>query len=402
MAFLILSNAMQPTEITCQLVLRKNEERRVRSGHPWVFSNELREIRGEPKAGELVELLAEKGTSLGFGFFNPHSLISFRLLTATPEQVDQDFFFRRFEQALGLRQMLYPGEGAFRLVHGEADFLPGLVVDKYNEFLSVQTLSYGMDSRLGIICDALTQLFSPAAIVERNESSLRSLEQLPLRKGVLRGTTGTTTVMEHGIRYEIDPLEGQKTGFYLDQRENRAAVRRFAQGARVLDCFCNDGGFALNAAHAGAEEVIGLDIADDVIQRATRNAGLNRLGSARFERADVFQALKSLDSDHRFDVIVLDPPSFTRSKKNIPAAKRGYKEIHFNAMRALKRGGVLLSASCSHHLRADVFLEIIHETASRLGRRVQQLDWRGASPDHPVLPAVPETYYLKFGVFRVC
>ncbi len=400
--FLILCRTMHSTHNTHQVVLRKKEERRVLSGHPWVFSNELLEIRGEPQIGELVELLAEKGTSLGFGFYNPHSLISFRLLTTEWAEIDTGFFIKRFTQALELRRRLYPNEGAFRVVHGEADFLPGLVVDKYNEYLCVQTLSYGMDMRLPVICDALEQLFSPTAIIERNESPLRTLEQLPLRKGVLRGTSGTTEIKEHGLRYEVDPLAGQKTGFYLDQRENRAGIRRFASEARVLDCFCNEGGFALNAAQAGAALVIGIDIAEDAILRARKNAQLNQLSSIRFEQEDAFQALKSLDPKPGFDIVVLDPPSFTRSKKNVQAAKRGYKELHANAFRVLKPGGVLMTGSCSHHIKGEVFLEIIHEAASKLGRRLQQLDWRSAAPDHPILPTVPETHYLKFGVFRVC
>jgi 23S rRNA (cytosine1962-C5)-methyltransferase len=220
---------------------------------------------------------------------------------------------------------------------------------------------------------------------------------------VLRGTRGTTAIIEHGISYDVDPLEGQKTGFYLDQRENRATIRRFADGATVLDCFCNEGGFGLNAAAAGAERVLGIDISGEAITRAKTNAEKNSFHHVRFEQADVFDHLKTLKekNEQRFDIIVLDPPSFTRSKKHVPTAKRGYKELHQHAFKLLKRGGILMTASCSHHIRREVFLEIIQEAAVKVGRSLQQLDWRSAAPDHPILPAVPETQYLKFGILRV-
>jgi len=391
---------MQSEANTRALILRKKEEHRVLAGHPWVFSNELLETRGQPQTGDLVELRTEKGKTLGFGFYNQHSLIAFRLLTSELVEINSDFFSERLARALALRRMLYADDGAFRVVHSEADYLPGLIVDKYNEYLCVQTLSYGMDARLPIICDALEGLFHPAGIIERNESQLRTLEHLTLHKGVLRGTSGVTTIVEHGIRYKVDPLGGQKTGFYLDQRENRAAIRRFAPGATVLDCFCNEGGFGLNAAQVGARSVLGLDISEDAIKRARKNAELNNLSSAQFEQGDVFEMLKSEELRAKFDIVVLDPPSFTRSKKNVQTAKRGYRELHMSALKVLRREGILMTSSCSHHIRSDVFLEIINEAATRVGRKLQMLDWRSASPDHPILPAVPETQYLKFGVFR--
>jgi len=386
---------------THQLVLRKKEEGRILSGHPWVFSNELLETRGGPECGDVVELRTEKGKTLGFGFYNPHSLISFRLLSLEPVQATTEFFIERIARSLKLRRRLYPLSEAFRVVHGEADFLPGLVIDKYNDYLCVQTFCYGMDRQLSAICDALEELFHPAGIIERNESPLRALEHLPQQKGVLRGTSGTTTIVEHEIQYEVDPLQGQKTGFYLDQRENRSSIRRYAKGAAVLDCFCNEGGFGLNAALAHAESVVGIDISGDAVDRARKNAGRNNVGSIQFQQVDVFEFLKSRDRERKFDVIVLDPPSFTRSRKNVPAAKRGYRELHIHALRLLKAGGFLLSASCSHHVKADVFLEIVQEAGMRAGRCLQQLEWRSAAPDHPILPAVPETQYLKFGAFQV-
>jgi 23S rRNA (cytosine1962-C5)-methyltransferase len=399
---LILYEPMSSPRLTKQIILKKNEDRRVVSGHPWVFSNEIRETRGNPAIGEVVELVAASGLSLGIGFYNPHSLIAFRMLSHTIEEVGFEFFHRRIATALALRETLYPGETTYRLVHGEGDFLPGLIVDRFNGLLVMQTFSYGMDFRLPLICDVLEELFHPRGIVERNESSLRLLEHLPQEKGVVRGSIGPMTISEHGVTYAIDLLEGQKTGFFLDQRENRLAIRRFSAGARVLDCFCNDGGFSLNAAAGGAFSVLGIDSSDRAVQRATGNATLNQFPSARFLQADVFEQLAMLSSNgDLFDVVVLDPPSFTKSRKSVPAARKGYKELHTAALRVLKKSGILTTACCSHHIEPEVFLEIVDDAARRSGRTLQLIDWRGAAPDHPTLPAVPETRYLKLGIFRV-
>jgi 23S rRNA (cytosine1962-C5)-methyltransferase len=388
--------------VACKLLLKKNEELRVLAGHPWVFSNEIREIIGKPAAGEIVELRTAGGIALGIGMYHPNSLIAFRLLGATPVEIDTQFFCSRLTRAAELRTHLFPGESSYRLVHGESDFLPGLVIDRYNSLLVIQTFAQGMDMRLDIICDALEQLFHPSGIIERNESPLRTLENLPLRSGVLRGTAEPVEILEHGLRYRVDVLAGQKTGFFLDQRMNRLAIRPFSPGARVLDCFCNDGGFALHAAAAGALSVLGIDSSVDAVSRARENATLNGLASVRFVEADVFKSLNTFaEQEEPFNVVVLDPPSFTRSRKNVPAAKKGYRDLHAAAMKVLAPGGMLLTASCSHHILPETFLEIVNETGRAQKRDIQLVEWRGASPDHPTLPAVPETSYLKFGVFRV-
>ena len=384
-----------------QVVLRKKEDRRVVSGHPWVFSNEIQEVSGKPAIGDVVELRAASGLSLGIGFYNPHSLIAFRMLSRTMEQVDVQFFERRLTSALELRRRLYPDGNSFRLVHGEGDFLPGLIIDKFNDYLCLQTLSYGMDARLPLICDVLESLLRPKGIIERNESSLRTLEGLDQKKGIIRGTSAPTTILEHGLQFLVDPLEGQKTGFFLDQRENRLIIRRYARGNSILDCFCNDGGFALNAAAEGAVSVTGIDVSEEAIKRSRHNAEVNSLGSVQFEQHDVFDRLRDYsNAGTHFDVVVLDPPSFTRSRKTVPAAKKGYKDLHLRALSVLRKGGILLSSSCSHHIEPDVFLFLLDESARKAGRTLQMLDWRGAAPDHPTLPQVPETRYLKFGVFR--
>jgi len=382
--------------------LKPKEDLRIRSGHPWVFSNEIGTISGTPAAGDVVPVLSSGGALLGIGLYNPHSLIAARLLSPYEETVDTTFFRKRLQRALELRTTLYPGSTVYRLVHGESDALPGLIVDRFNDLLVVQTHSSGMDLRLQQICDVLEDLLHPSGIIERNESPLRELEHLPVRKGTLRGSPGSTVIEEHGLAYEVDPLEGQKTGFFLDQRENRYLVRRYCHGARVLDCFCNDGGFALNAAAAGAASVLGVDSSTDAVARATANAARNNLQQVRFLESDVFEALSSLgERGEKFGTIILDPPSFTRSKKNVQTARRGYRELHAGALKVLEKGGFLATASCSHHILPEVFLEEVVQTGKKMGKTLQLLEWRGAAPDHPTLPQVPETRYLKFGVFRV-
>ncbi|MFN0158419.1 MAG: class I SAM-dependent rRNA methyltransferase [Bacteroidota bacterium] len=392
---------MKTPSLDKHIVLRRNEEHRITEGHPWVFSNEIVETRGTPVIGDVVEVLSSRRESLGTGLYNPHSLIAVRMLSSNVVTVDDVFFTQRITDALRLRQTLYPDSTAYRLVHGESDFLPGLVIDRFNDIFAVQALSYGMDSRLPIVCDVLEALFHPIAIIERGESPLRTLETLPLQNRILRGEVYTTEIVEHGLRYTVDVLKGQKTGFFLDQRENRFAIRRFSKGARVLDCFCNYGGFGLNAAAAGATEVVGIDISEEAIQKASHNASLNELRTIRFEQADVFQKLEELQNHGAtFDVVVLDPPSFTKNRKNVQAARKGYRELHMKALCVTRPGGILITASCSHHIEPGVFLDILAESAQRVDRHIQVLDWRGAAPDHPILPRVPETHYLKFAILR--
>jgi 23S rRNA (cytosine1962-C5)-methyltransferase len=393
---------MNSTSHPARIILKRHEERRILAGHPWVFSNEIREIINTPSQGDIVELRDAGGVCLGYGFYHPHSLIAFRFLSANPEPIDTGFFTRRIQMAQSLRESLFPGSTCYRLVHGEADFLPGLIIDRYNDHFVIQALAAGMDARLDSICDALESLFHPASIVERNEASARSLELLPLRKGVLRGTPARTKIVIDGVRFLVDPADGQKTGFFLDQRTNRLAIRQFSPNARVLDCFCNDGGFALHAATAGARSVLGVDSSLDAIKRAQQNAALNGVENASFRQADAFEALSGLaGSDDQFDLIILDPPSFTKSKKNVVTAKKGYRDLHRAAFPLLAKGGFLATASCSHHILSDTFMDVINTTARECNRRLQLILWCGASPDHPTLPAVPETSYLKFGLFRV-
>jgi 23S rRNA (cytosine1962-C5)-methyltransferase len=384
-----------------QITLKNKEDRRITSGHPWVFSNEIRDVKGKPAVGDCVEILASSGLTLGIGFYHPHSLIACRLISQTVEDIDEAFFVSYLKRALDLRQKLFPDETAYRLVHGEGDFLPGLIIDRYNDQFTIQVFSAGMESRLPLIQAALRTVCAPEVIILRNESPLRTLEELPLYTRVVSGTPSPLTISESGIRYTVNLLEGQKTGFFFDQRENRKAFARYASGARVLDCFCNDGGFSFAAVRGGAQETLGIDVSAESVKRATANAGLNGMNNARFREGDVFAVLNQFSSDEPYDLVALDPPSFTRSRKNVQTAKKGYRDLHLEAFKVLKPGGILLTASCSHHILPEVFLELVQESAMRADRTLQLLEWHGASPDHPTLPAVPETGYLKAGIFRV-
>lgn len=377
--------------------LKKNEDRRLLSGHQWIFSNEILYIGGNPQSGDLVEVLRSDGRSLGIGFYNPHSLIAVRFLSTSVEPVDAAFFKRRIGSAHAMRKRLFPDSDTYRIVYGESDFLPGLVVDRYNEYLSVQTYSTGMDIRLPMICDVLEELFTPKGIVERNESPLRELEHIPMRTGIIRGTAEPSVVDLDGIKFTVDIVNGQKSGFFLDQRNNRKSIAPYVKDATVLDCFCNEGGFGLYAARFGAQHVDAVDISETAIERAAANAQLNGLKNIRFHTADVFAFLhNAVAKEQTWDVVILDPPSFTKSRKTVATAVKGYKEINTNGIKATARGGLFITASCSHHVDLDSFLAIINESGIRAGRKVRILQINGASPDHPVLPAMHETQYLKF------
>jgi 23S rRNA (cytosine1962-C5)-methyltransferase len=385
-----------------QIILKKGEEHRILAGHLWVFSNEVASLEGDPEAGDIVELIRHDRKPLGLGFYHPHSLIAFRLLTTEPEDISFEFFEKRIQRALALRKRLYPHSETYRLVFGESDFLPGLVVDKYNEFLSIQVLSAGMERRTTLICDVLESLFHPKAIVARNDAPVRTLEQLPLEKKVLRGSPGFTIIDDGCVKFEIDILQGQKTGFFLDQRENRRSLHRYVRDAKVLDCFCYEGGFSLHAAYAKAQCAVGVDSSESAIAKAKVNVRLNDANSVQLETGDVFEHLKKLaEGKKNFQAVILDPPSFTRSKKNIPSALRAYQGLNAAAMRLIDSGGFLATASCSHHITEEGFLSAIAQAARKVKRHLQLLECAGAAPDHPVNPAMAETKYLKFAIFSV-
>jgi 23S rRNA (cytosine1962-C5)-methyltransferase len=383
------------------LTLRPREEGRLRAGHPWVFSNEVapfgdRQPRFEP--GELVRVADARGRPLGVGYYNPHTLIAARLLSRATEPIDREFFEGRVAAALALRERHLPGAEAYRVVFGEADGLPGLVVDRYGAALVVQPLTAGMERLLPLALAALEARLAPEGIVVRRDASVRGLEGLSLAEPEVRGRVGSPLVVDvNGLAFEVDPSRGQKTGFFLDQRANHARVDRVADGARVLDAFCYGGAFGLRAARAGAREVTLLDASADALALARRNAERNGLADrCRFERGDALDRLAALDAaGERFDLIVLDPPAFAKSRKQLAAARRGYREINRRALRLLAPGGHLLSCSCSHHVDRETFRDIVRDAAADAGRAALVVESGGQAPDHPVLLGCPETDYLK-------
>ncbi|NUQ80512.1 MAG: class I SAM-dependent rRNA methyltransferase [Bacteroidetes bacterium] len=386
-----------------KLYLKSGEERRLKTGHPWIFSNELKQVPVHLPAGSLVEVFSAGGDSFGLGFFNPHSLISVRLLWAQSLPDPRAFLTERISDALALRNRLFPDEEAIRVVFGESDFLPGLVVDKYGDYLSVQFLSAGMELWKEDVVHVLkTVLPGTKGIVEKNRSASRLLEGLDQREGVLDGEVPeVVTISESGIRYDLSLTDGQKTGYFLDQKLNRLAIHSVSAGSRVLDCFCNQGGFALHASQAGAAVVTGVDLSEEAIRRATQNARVNNLNAA-FVQADVFRYLQEAGTrKEQWDVIILDPPGFAKSKKHVPAAKKGYLEINRQALRLIPQGGFLVTSSCSQHIFEETFLDIIHDASRQTGRHLRQIFRGQQAPDHPILESMSETRYLKFFIFQV-
>lgn len=387
-----------------RITLNKNEDRRIKSGHPWVFSNEIREVTGERAAGIAAELYDAAGNFIGAGHYNPHSLIAFRLLSRIREDIDTpEFFEGRIAAALTHRTNRYPGATTFRAVYGESDFLPGLVVDRYSDYLSVQFLSYAMDSRREQIVAALKKVFNPLGIIARNDVSVRKLEGLEERVEVLYGEIPDRVDMdENSLRFQVSLREGQKTGGFLDQKQNHLLLREISSGKKVLDCFCYTGGWAIHAASFGAKSVLGIDISARAIGQASSNAKLNGVSDRlRFEECDAFERLRSLHQEgERFDVIVMDPPAFVKSRKNIAEATKGYLTVNRRALELLEPGGYLITCSCSYHMGREAFREMLIHAAKLSKREVRLVETCSQAPDHPVLLSFPESEYLKCFVLQ--
>ncbi len=387
-----------------RILLRKNQERRIKAGHPWVFSNEIWKKPPEILPGEVVEVSDGRGHYLGTGFYNGHSLISVRLFSRGKRDLDAAFISEAIARADGMRRKLYPGSGHYRAVFGESDGLPGLVVDRYGDQLVLEIQSLGLDLRKDLVVAALKDRFKPSSIYERSDSYSRRLEGLEPSVGVLHGRfEPEVEIEENGLRFRANLEQGQKTGWFYDQRENRLAVRPFAQGAKVLDCFCHTGGFALNAAKGGASSVLGMDISEKAIEQCRANAALNGLeGACAFEKADVMQELKKrTEAGEKYDMVILDPPAFAKNKKSVEPALKGYKEINLRAMQLLPPGGVLVSCSCSHHIEDEPFRVMLVDAARDAKRTLVLLEFRHQAKDHPVLMAMKETQYLKCAIMRV-
>jgi len=387
------------------VTLKPKEHQRVVGGHQWIFSNEIQSIDGEAQSGDVVTILRNDGLPIGKGFYNPNSLIAVRIIMRRDEPVNFDFFKNRIESALAHRTHIFPDSKTYRVVNGESDFLPGLIIDRYGPVVVVQIVSAGMERLKTLVYDVIESVLQPSAIFEKNETHLRELEQLPLITQVARGGLPNPPlhVSMNDLTYSVDIVNGQKTGWFLDQRSNHLMIRSYSQRLDVFDCYCYDGGFALNAAAGGAKSVTAIDSSAGAIERAQENARLNKLDNrVEFICSDAEKALTMFDQQRRlFDLIILDPPSFTRSKKNVGAALQAYRAIHDNAFKIMKPNGYLVTACCSYHISEDALFHTVTHAAQRNRRLLQLLERRGASYDHPVSPYMPETKYLKLFVFRV-
>jgi 23S rRNA (cytosine1962-C5)-methyltransferase len=384
--------------------LRKKTGDRVANGHPWVFANELGDQDGNAEAGDIVELYSYNGSFIGKGYFNPASQIRIRLVTREKEEtVDADFFHRRISEAWQYRQQIGYVENC-RLIFGEADSLPGLIIDKFNDYFVIQTLALGIDRWKAEIVDALQQVFQPKGIYERNDVPVRELEGLPQHKGFLSAPFDTNIILhENGLKFHVDIENGQKTGYFLDQQDNRRAIRHIVKDAEVLEAFCYTGTFSLHAAHYGARSVLGLDISEHAVATARRNAALNGYESiCSFDTVNAFDVLKQWGKEgRRYDVVMLDPPAFTKSRENIQKAITGYKEINLRGMKLVRPGGFLVTASCTNLVPPQLFLDIIGMAAKDAKRKLRQVTWQTQASDHPILWHVPTTQYLKFLIVQV-
>lgn len=381
--------------------LKRNADNRIKFGHLWVFSNELQEI---PKLqpGVVVKVVDSNQKSYGFGFYNPASLISVRLLK-TEIFPSVQLFIERIAIAKALRQSLLGDIAMCRLVFGESDLLPGLIIDKYSNYFAIQILSAGMELMKSEIVQALLEIFPETkGIIEKNDTKLREIEGLPLISTVLFGEIPEKFIsQEQGVQLELSLSEGQKTGYFLDQRINRKFVRTISRGLSVLDCYTNQGGFALNAGIGGAERIAAIDCSETALNAVSRNAELNGLKIETI-KADVAEYLsKAVERNEKWDMIILDPPAFAKNRKSVPKAKAAYAKINRLAMKMLNPNGYLIASSCSHHVFEDVFKDAIYRESCKLGKQLKQVYRGGQSPDHPILLSLPETQYLKFFVFQV-
>lgn len=384
--------------------LRKKIGDRVINGHPWIFGNELGDSEGTAEPGDIVEVYSSNGSFVGKGYINPASQIRIRLLTRDKQQpIDDQFFFNRINEAWAYRKQLGYIENC-RLIFGEADQLPALIIDKFNDYLVIQTLALGIERWKDAIVAALNKIFSPKGIYERNDVSVRTLEGMEQKKGFLSAPFDTNIILnENGLQFHVDIENGQKTGYFLDQQDNRRAIAHVCKDADVLEAFCYTGTFSLHAAKYGAKSVLGLDISENAVATARRNATLNGFEDVcKFEAVNAFDMLKLWSKEgKKYDVVMLDPPAFTKSRENIQKAVTGYKEINLRAMKLIRPGGFLVTASCTNLVSPEMFLDTIDAAAKDAKRVLRQVEWRTQASDHPILRNVPSTQYLKFLIAQV-
>jgi 23S rRNA (cytosine1962-C5)-methyltransferase len=386
-----------------KITLKRNEDRRIRNGHLWVFSNEIDKIEEGIENGDLVSLLDSKSALIGTGFYNKSSLIAVRILgTGKIEDLKEDFR-KKLLNAFKLRQELYPAGNSFRLSFSESDYLPGLIIDKYNNTFVLQVYSFGMEKNISLIVDILKEDFNAENIFSKNEDYFRTLEGLPKEDKVYLGEIKNELISDGSVNYLINFEKGHKTGFYFDQRDNRFFIEQLVKGKSVLDAFCNSGGFGLHAAKAGAARITFVDSSAHEIESAKENFKLNNFTSeTEFIEDDLFNYLeKSAASGVKFEIVIIDPPAFAKSRKNIPTAKKGYERLNKLALQCVSNGGYLVTSSCSYHITRDDFISAVNNGSAKAGCSVQLIYFNSASMDHPKLPSMPETSYLKFGVFRV-
>ena len=386
------------------IILNRKISNRVANGHPWIFANEINEAGTDIVAGEIADVFSYDKKFIGRGYVNPKSQILIRLLTRDKtEEINDEFFYRRLVKAWEYRKQLGYEENC-RLIFGEADELPQLIIDKFNDYFVIQTLALGIDIWKPAIVKALNKIFNPKGIYERNDVSVRELEGMEMKKGFLSAPFETEIVInENGLKFFVDVEKGQKTGYFLDQQDNRRAIKHIVKDADVLGAFTYTGTFEIHAAHYGAKSVLGLDISENAVAHANRNAALNGYEKiCRFECANAFDVLKTRGKeDKRYDVVMLDPPSFTKSRATIKKAITGYKEINLRGIKLLKPGGFLVTSSCTNLVTPEMFLEIIGTAAADARRRLRQVVFNTQSADHPIIWNLENTHYLKFLIVQV-
>ncbi|MFT3747707.1 MAG: class I SAM-dependent rRNA methyltransferase [Agriterribacter sp.] len=387
-----------------KVYLKQKISNRILNGHPWIFNNEVKTIDGDAQGGETAEVYTHDKKFIGKGYINPKSQIIVRLLTRNrQEEINEDFFYTRLAEAWKYRQQIGYVENC-RLIFGEADQMPQLIIDKFNDYFVIQTLALGIDIWKPAIAKALQKIFSPKGIYERNDVPVRELEGLTQQKGFLTEPFDTNIIInENGLKFHVDIMNGQKTGYFLDQQDNRRAIQHIVKGADVLGAFCYTGTFEIHAAHYGAKSVLGLDISENACTQATKNAALNGYENiCRFQCINAFDALKAWAKEGKqYDVVMLDPPSFTKTRENIQKAITGYKEINLRGMKLVKPGGFLVTSSCTNLVQPDLFLEIIGMAAKDARRKLRQVAFQAQSSDHPIIPGMENTNYLKFLIVQV-
>ena len=384
------------------ITLRKTRETRVRGGHPWIYASEIEKVEGDFENGDIVDVADFRGKFIGRGFYNPLSQISLRILTRRDEPCDREFFARRIRDAWEYRKLLCDPDSC-RLIYSESDFLPGLVVDKFGGVLVLQSLSLGIERIKDMLCDLLMEIVQPAGIWERSDVPVRRLEGLEQTTGLLRGEVPDVVEMkENGITFLVDVKHGQKTGFFLDQKQNRAALAPLCRDAKVLDCFCHNGSFSLHASKFGAKSVLGVDISEEALEVARENARINGFANVTFEAHNCFDLLRELtDAGEQYDLVILDPPAFTKNKAAVQSAIRGYKEINLRGLKLTRPGGFLVTCSCSQHVLPEMFQDVICQAARDAKKRVRLVEYRTQGYDHPILPQSVETKYLKTMILQV-